>query len=189
MRPPPRCVRLAGLLIVLLLAPGCLVLSLNPAYDDATLAWEPALVGHWIDADDKAVLHIDRGEWRSYRLHYEHPIETGDLTGYLTIVGNDKYLDVMPVRGQDRGSFVVPVHAFLRMRLEGDRLELAPLSYDWFFDRLRSGKPIEGLAAALDQKENALVTSPVDDIRRWLRTQPPDGAMFGAAATFMRQPQ
>ena len=89
---------MVAVLAVVVLAPGCLVVSLNPVYDDTTLAWEPALVGQWIDADDKATLDIGRGEWRSYRVHYEHPIETGDLTGYLTIVGNDKYLDLMPVR-------------------------------------------------------------------------------------------
>jgi len=181
--------RAAVAVVSLCAASGCLVLSLTPVYDDNTIAWEPGLVGHWVDADDNAVLNVERGEWRSYRVHYEHPIETGDLTGYLTIVGNDKYLDLMPVRGQDRGSFVIPVHALLRLRLEGDRLELAPLSYDWFFDRVRVAKPIEGLAVSLDQKENALITSPTDAIRRWLRLQPADGPMFGAAATFTRKPQ
>jgi hypothetical protein len=180
---------LVVVLAIVVFAPGCLVVSLNPAYDDTTLAWEPALVGQWIDADDNAVLDIGRGEWRSYRVHYQHPIETGDLTGYLTIVGNDKYLDLMPVRGQDRGSFLIPVHAFLRLRLDGDRLELTPLSYDWFADRLVGAKPIPGLSAVLDQKENALITSPAAAIRAWLRTQPADGAMFGAAATFTRKPR
>jgi hypothetical protein len=170
-------------------APACLVVSLNPAYDDTTLAWEPSLVGHWVDADDKAALEITRGEWQSYRVHYEHPIETGDLTGYLTIVGNDKYLDLMPARGQDRGSFLVPVHAFLRVRLEGDRLELTPLSYEWFSERATAGKPVPGLTVVLDQKENALIASPVAAIRSWLRLQPADGPMFGAAATFTRKPQ
>jgi hypothetical protein len=158
-------------------------------YDDATLAWEPALIGQWIDADDKARLDITRGEWRSYRLHFEHPIETGELTGYLTIVGHEKYLDVMPVRGQDRGSFLIPVHAFLRLRLEGDRLELTPLSYDWLAERVLGGKPIPGLTVVVDQKENAVIASPVDAIRGWLRAQPADGPMFGAAATFTRKPQ
>jgi len=180
---------MVAVLAVVVLAPGCLVVSLNPVYDDTTLAWEPALVGQWIDADDKATLDIGRGEWRSYRVHYEHPIETGDRTGYLTIVGNDMYLGLMPVRGQDRGSFLIPVHAFLRLRLEGDRLELTPLSYDWFSDRLVGAKPIPGLTVVLDQKENAVIASPVAAIRGWLRTQPADGAMFGAAATFTRKPQ
>jgi hypothetical protein len=183
---------LLGVLLLLAVAagaPGCLVVSLNPLYDDTTLAWDPSLIGQWVDAEDKAVLDIARGEWRSYRVHYEHPIETGDLTGYLTIIGNDKYLDLMPVRGQDRGSFLVPVHAFLRLRLEGDRLELTPLSYEWFSERVTTGKPVPGLTVVFDQKENALIASPAAAIRSWLRPQPDDGPMFGAAATFTRRPQ
>ena len=168
------------------------MLSVNPAYDDNTLAWDPDLIGQWDDAEDKASITIERGEWRSYKLRYQHPIETGELTGYLTIVGNERFLDVMPARGQDRGSFLIPVHAVIRVRLikagTGDTLELTPLSYDWFADHLRSGKPIAGLAASLDQKENALLTTPGDRFRDWLRLQPVDGPMFGAAATFTRQP-
>ena len=190
LRMTPRLLLIRGLLVALLatLASGCLVLSVNPAYDDHTLAWDPDLIGQWDDADDKASIAIERGEWRSYKLRYQHPIETGELTGYLTIVGNERFLDVMPARGQDRGSFLIPVHAVLRVRLKGDTLELTPLSYDWFADQLRSGKPIAGLAASLDQKENALLTTPGDRFRDWLRLQPADGPMYGAAATFTRQP-
>ena len=92
-------------LVVTAASSGCLVLSVNPGYDDTTIAWDPHLIGHWVDADDNATLQIDRGEWKSYRIHYVHPIETGDLTGYLTAIGNERYLDVMPARGEDRGSF------------------------------------------------------------------------------------
>jgi hypothetical protein len=163
------------------------VLSVNPAYDDDTIAWDPNLIGQWYDADDRSSIAIERGEWRSYRIRYEHPSEGGDLTGYLTIVENERFLDVMPARGQDRGSFLIPVHALLRVRLKDDTLELSPLSYDWFADRLRTGKAVAGLAAAFDQKDNALVTSPAGRLRDWLRVQPADGAMFGAAATFTRR--
>ena len=170
------------------MASGCLVLSINPGHSDTTIAWEPDLIGTWVDADDKSSLQIARSEWRSYRIHYEHPIERGDLTGYLTIVGDERYLDVMPSRGQDRGSFLIPVHALLRVRFEGDRLELTPLSYDWFLERVRGQKLVPGLDVAADQKENALITSTTDRLRDWLRTQPVDGPMFGAAATFTRKP-
>ena len=37
-----------------------------PAYDDDTIAWEPGLIGQWVDADDKASIPIERGEWKSY---------------------------------------------------------------------------------------------------------------------------
>lgn len=179
-------VRLLLVAAVLAGSPACLVLSLNPSYDDDTIAFEPQLVGKWQDADDKSSIAIERSEWRSYRIRYEHPIEAGDLTAYLTIVGNDRYLDVMPARGQDRGSFLIPVHAILRVRLDGNRLELTPLSFDWFSDRLRGPKPFAGLDVVADQKENALIVSPTERLRAWLRAQVPASEVFGAAATFTR---
>ena len=179
-------VRLVLLALVAPGAAGCLVLSLNPAYDDESLAWDGRLVGNWEDTDDRASLTIERGEWRSYKVHYVHPVETGDLTGYLTAVDDELFLDVMPARGEDRGAFVIPVHAVLHVRLEDDRLDLTPLSYDWFFARLHHGRRVPGLQVALDQKENALVTSPTAALRAWLRAQPLAGEMFGAGASFVR---
>jgi len=188
----PFSVRIHARFLLLLVAglcaaSGCLVISVNPAYDDESIGFDPALVGAWQDADDHASLTIERGEWKSYRVHYVHPIETGDLTGYLTAVDDTRYLDVMPARGEDRGSFLIPVHVVLRVRLEGDELELTPLSYDWFFDRLRTGTPVAGLRVALDQKENALIVSPAARLRDWLRAQPAAGRMFGAGAVFTRK--
>jgi hypothetical protein len=178
--------RLLMLVAALVVSPGCLVLSLNPAYDGDTIAWEPALLGSWQDAEDKASIEVERGEWRSYRIKYVHPIETGTLTAYLTAVGDDRFLDVMPARGEDRGSFLVPAHAVLRLRLDGGRLELTPVSFDWMNDRLRSGTRTPGLDAVLDQKDNALIVSPTAALRAWLRDQPRDGPMFGAPAVFTR---
>jgi hypothetical protein len=174
------------LAVAILWGQGCLVLSLNPAYDDDSIAWAPELLGKWENAEDNASIEIQQGEWRSYKVHYVHPIEAGDLTGYLTIIDDARYFDLMPARGEDRGSFLIPVHAVLRVELVGDRLELTPLSYDWFFDRVRSGRPIAGLSVHEDQKENALIVSPTARLRAWLRGQNPAGSMFGAGASFTR---
>lgn len=181
------CIRALLLAAAVVCLPGCLVVSLNPAYTDDALVWDPGLLGKWHDVDDNVIVDIQRGEWRSYRIHYEHPIETGDLTGYLTAIGDERYLDVMPIRGADRGSFLVPVHAILRVRLQGDNLEATPLSYDWFLDRLRASRDAGGLALTRDQKENVLILSPPDRLRAWLRAQPRDGPMFGAGASFTRK--
>jgi hypothetical protein len=180
-------VSIALLGAALLLSSGCLVLSLQPAYDDDSLAWDPTLIGTWRDGDDNASLKIDEAEWRSYRLHYEHPSEKGDVTGLLTIVGDGHYLDVMPARGEDRGSFLLPAHAVLRVDLAGDALVLTPLSYDWFADRLRTGRSPGGvLSAVFDQKQNALIVSPTARLRAWLRSQPKESLAWGAPATFSR---
>ena len=180
--------RLVLLVLAVTFASGCLVVSLSPVYQDDTIGWDATLLGSWQDADDKSSIEIERGEWKSYRIKYVHPIETGTLTGYLTAIGDDKFLDVMPARGEDRGSFLVPVHAVLRLRLEGDRLELTPLSYDWMNERLRAGTRIAGLNVVLDQKENALVVSSTTTLRGWLRKQLKDGPVFGASAVFTRAP-
>ena len=90
--------------------PGCLVISVQPAYEGDSIGFDPALVGAWQDVDDNASMTIERGEWKSYRVHYVHPIETGDLTGYLTAIDDARYLDLMPARGEDSGSFVIPAH-------------------------------------------------------------------------------
>ena len=181
------CGRALALTLAVLAAPGCLVVSLHPSYDADSLRWDPALLGVWQNAEDRASLQIERADWKSYRIKYVYPIETGELTGYLTAVGDDLFLDVMPARGDDRGSFLVPVHALLRVRLTDDRLELTPLSYDWFFDHARYGRKIPGLDVTLDQKENALIVSPTSALRNWVRGQVATGPMFGAPAAFVRK--
>ncbi len=182
-----RSLHIAVLLAALCPIEGCLVLSLHPAYDDESIAWDPGLVGNWRDADDMSTLRIETAEWRSYRIHYEHPSEKGDLTGYLTIIGDERYLDLTPARGQDWGSFLLPVHAVLRATLDGDTLTLTPLSYDELSARRRAGRaPAPGLAAVFDQKQNVVLTSPTASLRAWLRNTPASNAVWGAPATFKR---
>jgi hypothetical protein len=179
--------RALALVLAVVAAPGCLVLSLHPAYDDETIAWNPALVGAWVAADDRVTMEVERGEWKSYRITYAHPIETATVTAYLTAIADAHFLDVMPPRGADPGSFRVPAHAVLRVRLEDDRLELTPLSYDWLADRIRAQQSVEGLRAVRDQKENVLIVSPTARLRGWLRGLPATGPMFGASAVFTRK--
>lgn len=180
-----RRVRPLMLLAVVMCASGCLVVGVHPVYDEDTIGWDPALVGSWRDVDDNVTIDVEADEWKSYRIHYVHPIESGDVTAYLTIVGNERYVDLTPVRGKDPGSFLLPIHASLRLRLDGDILEVTPLSYDWFADRSRGGA-VPGLSSTFDQKLNVLVLSPTAAWRGWLRQQPADGPMFGAAAVFTR---
>lgn len=178
--------RLLPLLVVLACGPGCLVLNVNPLYDEDSLSWEPELIGSWQALDDKVSLQIAEDEWKSYEIRYVHPTESGRLTGYLTIVGEHRYLDVMPVRGEERGALLVPVHAFVQVRLEGNRLHLTPLSYDWLAGRIMAGELPDGLDATLDQKDNALLLAPTARLRAWLRRQATGTPVFGVTTTFLR---
>ena len=155
------------------------MLSLHPAYDDESIAWDPALLGDWRDADDVSTMHFGPAEWRSYKVHYEHPSEKGDVTAYLTIVGDERYLDITPARGQDWGSFLLPVHAVFHVALDGDTLTLTPLSYDVLSGRVREGRPAAPqLAAVFDQKQNVVIISPTPRLRSWLRKTPISDAVW-----------
>lgn len=178
-------IRLLPLVLALTQA-ACLVVSVRPAYDDESLMWEPALLGRWEDSEDRAELTIEPGEWKSYRIRYTYAIESGQLTGFMTAVGDDRYLDVMPAAGQDHGSFLLPLHLLVKVVLGPDRLELTPMSYDWFYDRLKAGQPIAGLPAVLDQKDNALVVASSAGLRNWLR-KPAAAVAFGPSAVFEKK--
>lgn len=180
-------IRLAVALTAAAAASGCLVLALHPLYDDASLAWDPALVGAWIDDEDRVTVTIERGEWKSYRIAYEHPIEKGLLTGYLTVVDDRQYLDVSPVRGQDFGSFLIPAHATLRIERTPETLTVQALDYDRFAMAVKKGG-LDGLALTIDQKQNVLVTEPTAGLRKWLaRIAATPDVWFGARAVFKRK--
>ena len=164
---------------------GCLVLALHPAHDDPSIIWDPALVGTWVNEDDRVTAVVGRGEWRSFRIEYEHPIEKGTLTGYLTTLGKDTYLDVSPVRGQDYGSFLIPVHALLRVERQADTLTIQALDYDRFALAVKQGG-IPGLPMTLDQKQNVILTGSTAALRKWLKAGAVE-AMFGARAVFKRK--
>ena len=93
--------------------------AVNPSHDRDSLVWEPGLVGEWQNVDDASSMKIERGEWQSYTVEYAHTIEKGRLTGYLSTIGKERYLDVMPARGEDHGSFLLPLHVVLRGAASG----------------------------------------------------------------------
>jgi hypothetical protein len=160
---------------------------MQPLFDQGAIVFDDSLLGTWQSEDDETQLRVSRDQWRSYRIEYVHPIETGVLTGYLTSVGGRLYMNVMPGRGQAYGAFVVPMHATVRVTVGEDRLELTPLAYDAFLDAARS-KGVPGLAFVIDQKQNVVVSSSTADLRRWLGSQGNASRWLGPTTGFRRVP-
>jgi hypothetical protein len=163
---------------------GCLVLSLQPVYQDDSIAWDDRLLGTWRDREDNVEVVIERAEWRSYRIRYTHPIESSEFTAYLTAIGNEYFMDLMPARGHDYGAVLVPAHLVVRLRRDGDRLLVAPLDFDRFAEDLKAGRPAAGAAAAFDQKQNVILTGSTKELREWLRST--GGKTLSAEAVFER---
>lgn len=176
-------VRLAAAILAATLSCGCLVVSLQPAYDDESIAFDEALVGRWENADDRTSVTIERAEWRSYKLTYTDRTATWILHGNLTRVDAALYLDVTQPRGSDPGPYLVPVHGIYRVAVEGDTLTARALDYEWF-NAAMTAKTLGRLAAAMDDRRNVALTAHTDDLRTWLANAP-DGA-FSPAVTYRR---
>ena len=176
-------VRVVAFVMAAVLSQGCVVVSLHPAYDDETIAWEEGLIGHWRDAEDNVEVTITRGEWRSYRVHYKHPVEEADFTGRLTIIGDSHFLDLMPPKGLDYGAVLVPAHLIVKISRAGDRWRVSALDYDGLRAAIKRGQFPAGLAT-FDQRQNVVLTSSTTSLRAWLRSLADKD--FDAPATFER---
>lgn len=175
---------LATLALAALLCPGCMVLSLHPAYDDASVAWDESLLGEWRSAEDNVEVVVERGEWRSYRVRYKHPVEDAEFTAHLTAIGNGWFLDLMPLRGEDHGAALIPAHIILRIEKDGARWQVSAIDYDRARAALKEGNGRGRPAAAFDQRHNVVLTVDTPALRRWLRTSGEKD--FSAPAVFER---
>ncbi|MBI2222381.1 MAG: hypothetical protein HYU53_14385 [Acidobacteria bacterium] len=174
---------IAVALLAASLSAGCLVLSLHPAYDDQTIAFDEALLGEWRATEDNVQVIVERGEWRSYRIQYKHPVAESVFTAHLTAVENTYYLDLMPLRGVEHGTGLIPTHIILRLTRDGERWHVAAIDYDRA--RALPGRTARGrVAAALDERHNVVLTGATPAIRSWLRAR--EERDFSAPATFER---
>lgn len=167
-----------------LAASGCLVLSLQPAYEAGSVVFDDALLGAWENTEDGMRATIERGEWRSYKVTHMDRFATRSFQANLTKVGDATFLDLTELRGVDPGPYLVPVHGILRVGVEGDTLTVAMLDYAWFM-RAITEKTIGRLAAAVDDRRNAVITAPSVELRRWLPGAP--DAAFSTPLTFKRR--
>jgi hypothetical protein len=157
--------------------------TLQPAYDDQSVTFDEALLGHWENAEDGTRVTIERGEWRSYKITFVDRTSTRIFQGNLTKAGAATFLDVTEMRGADPGPFLVPVHGIGRIAVKDETLEVSGIDYDWF-TRAMARKALGRLSAAVDDRRNAVITATTIELRRWLAQAP--AAAFAAPATFTR---
>jgi hypothetical protein len=178
-----RSARVIVSLLAALCSGGCLVVSLQPAYDADSVVFDESLLGAWENVDDGAKAVIERGEWRSYKISYTDRFATRALQANLTRIGSATFLDVTEMRGADPGPYLVPVHGVFRISIEGADVSAAMLDYAWF-TRAAAQNRLAPLAPAIDDRRNAVITAPAAELRRWLARAPADA--FSAPMMFRK---
>jgi hypothetical protein len=184
-----RRVWLRGILVLCLahLSSACLVVSTQPFYDSGAIEFDEALVGKWESAEDRTLITVERGEWKSYKVTY--PARSGPVvyTGYLTRVGESRVLDLTPAHSVDQASLLIPAHFAVRLQLLGDTLTATGFDYDWFFKESEQGR-LPRLHPVLDGRKNVVLTADTAGLRAWLAGLPRGGEMFGDEVSFVRKP-
>ena len=178
--------RWAAVVLAAFASSGCLVLSLQPAYDDKSIVFDESLLGKWSSAEDQIQATIERGEWRSYKVTYTDHSTTRMFQGNLTTLGAMRLLDLTESRGADPGPYLVPVHGLYRIVVTHDTLTAAALDYGWF-TRAMAQKTIGRLGVSFDDRRNSVIASSTAELRRWLTKPPPD--VFAGPMTFQRASQ
>lgn len=168
---------------VVLGSSACLVVHLAPLYGDGSIEWDDRLLGTWVSAEDRVSLVVARGEWKSYAITWRDGFGEQRLTGHLTRLGQDRFMDVMPEAGTDHGPFLVVVHASFWIELSGETLTVAALDYDWLSARAqRSLLPPH----AFDERRNLIINTPTSLLRRWLQRNIARPQLFAPPIAFVR---
>ncbi len=187
MRPQHRLLIAAAVVAAAVASEACLVVSLEPAYDNASIVFDEGLLGSW-EAADGGTAVVERGEWHAYRITYSIRKESHALVGYETKIGERTLIDLAPARGLEAGPLMLPAHAVAIIDRTGDSLSFAPLDYD----RLTSdeGKRLlRKLQYAFESRKNLVIVSNTGEWRAWLLAHIRDAQIFREPIAFTRKQQ
>lgn len=180
-----RLLRAGSLVLCTILSSGCLVTMLQPAFDDESIAFEPALVGTWVREEDGLAVTVARGEWRSYHLAYTDRFGTSRYTAFLTSIGKASYLVVRPEDGVERQGYLLTSHGVLKIEIGDGEVKVAELDYDAVLDRVKASAL--GIAAGVDVKQNVVITADTKRLRRWIDAHRASPGWWGEWKTFVRK--
>ncbi len=187
--------RVAGVvfaLVTLLALPGCWVYSVEPLYEERLLDHDPdlvvdqSLVGSWAQLDEECVWILSIELIRdSYALtmapspdcntedkptHYE---------GHLVKLDNHRFLDVAP-KSDEVCDLCLPMHSFLLVSQQADRLALIPVDNQWLARALTEKRV--GLAHLENHPLETMVvlTASTRELKEFARKYADDGSVFKA---------
>jgi hypothetical protein len=167
-----------------LLATGCLVGALHPAYDDEAIVFDDALIGTWVNKESEVTVVVERGEWRSYRVAFTDRFGTTKFTGHLARVGAARFLNIRPEDGLERPAFLVVTNGLVQIQIEPTRVRVREPEYGAVLARLNAGKL--DLDAATDLKQNVVITASTPKLRAWLLKALDDEEVWAEWKTFTR---
>ena len=158
-------------LILLLLAPACLVRSVEPWFKADSYTCEDDLLGGWIgtgtDGGDIAMTFLPAPGPGAYIVQYTDKDDQGTFVAHLSKVGSEYFLDFRPKespKGVD-GMLLFPMHSVARLEIGSDSLVVHILNYDAVKKAAELDR-LTGLKYVWDDNEFVLVST-TDELQRF----------------------
>jgi len=177
--------------VLLPLALGACVQSVNPIYTDETIVSVPALVGTWV-AESGDVLVVTTRDSMTYGLALlDQDGEASRWVGHVTPLGGRRWLDVQPAPLPDawsdeyRDSFL-PLHQFWVLQRVDSVLVPAGLVYDSLTAVIRRDPAAVAHAFA---GEGVVLTADTPMLRAFLSAFADRPGMLGPGDTLRRVPR
>jgi hypothetical protein len=140
-RPPV----LALLCVVLAALSGCYVQSIQPAYTDKSIAYDPDLVGTWVSTEDEEYVFTMSDTTRGmYTLLSDQGGATARFEAVLFQAGGAAFLDIYPEAPETENTFymdhLLRVHNILRVEMDTDTLWVQDFDAEWLQDSITRKK-------------------------------------------------
>jgi hypothetical protein len=134
----------AGALAFLVLSSsGCIVTSIYPFYSDDAVAFDPALLGKWLEDDGKTTYTFVKEGEKAYRVEVKEreaggEAETSTLVVRLFRLGDARFLDAYPTKVSDLST---GGHFLVWIELRGDTLTMRAIDVK-AFDNVKAGRSL-----------------------------------------------
>ena len=175
MRIPQVIMALAGTLM----CTGCSELvALHPFVSEKEAAVDARLPGIWVDGDDMYIVRPDGNGYTITRSENKSAV-VYKLKAMMLKVGDASILDLTPA---EEDAFQIAAHTPLRVWVEDTKLRIAFLDSQWLRTQANGQLAVEVLDGRL------LITSPADQVTRFLMTYGADDRAYGKPTVLTKHP-
>jgi hypothetical protein len=161
-----------------LMCTGCSeMISLHPFVADGDAIQDARLPGVWLDGDNP--MYIVRQDGNGYTISHSDKSSPAvyKLKAMMLKAGDARILDLTPA---EEDAFQIAAHTPLRVWIEGATLRVAFLDSKWLREKASA-------QLATQAGDRLLITSPQEDVTRFLLTYGGDDRAYGEISVLSRQ--
>jgi hypothetical protein len=165
-----------------LLCAGCSeMISLHPFVADGEAVQDARLPGVWVDGNDSDnPMFVVRQDGSGYSINHSDKSSPAvyKLKAKMLKVGDVRILDLTPA---EEDAFQIAAHTPMRVWTEGATLRMAFLDSKWLREKASAQ------LATQQAGDRLLITSPQEDVTRFLLTYGGDDRAYGKITVLSRQ--